>query len=193
MTMEFEELQKIWDSQYNRPLYALDEKALHSRIVSKRKSAHHITSKSELLSLLANLGGGCFVLAIDLLNQSGNVFMYLIAAWMLCTGVYVWVSRLRRIKGELQFDRSIHGDLHHAISMATYQVNFSRLMRWNILPMGAFVVLGLWVGSKPVWMVVMILIFFGLVYYTSGWEHRMYISRRRELELLKNKLESEEK
>jgi len=66
-------------------------------------------------------------------------------------------------------------------------------MRWNILPMGAFVVLGLWVGSKPVWMVVMILIFFGLAYYTSGWEHRIYISRRRELELLKNKLESEEK
>lgn len=191
--MEFEELQKIWDSQYNRPLYALDEKALHSRIVSKRKSAHHITSKSELLSLLVNLGAGCFVLAVNLLNQSGNVFMYLIAAWMLCTGVFVWVSRLRRIKGELQFDRSMQGDLHHAISMANYQVHFSKLMRWNILPMGALVVSGLWVGSKSVWMIVVIFIFFGLTYYASGWEHRLYVSRRRDLELLKNKLESEEK
>ncbi len=191
--MEFEDLQKIWDSQYNRPLYALDEKALHSRIVSKRKSAYNITNKSELLSILVNLVGGCFVLAINLFNQSGNVFMYLIAAWMLCTGVYVWVSRLRRIKGELQFDRTMQGDLHYAISMATYQVQFSKLMRWNILPMGVLVVLGLGVGSKPVWMVVVILIFFGLTYYASGWEHRIYVSRRRELELLKNKLENEEK
>ena len=191
--MEFEDMKKIWDSQYSKPLYALDEKAMHNRIVSKRKSAHHITNKSELLSILVNLGSGSFVMAINLMDQSKNIFMYLMAGLMLCTGVYVWVSRLRRIKGELQFDRSMQGDLHHAISMATYQVRFSQLMRWNILTIGALIVLAFWVGSKPFWMVVVILVFFGLTYYASGWEHRIYTSRKRELELLKDKLESEEK
>ncbi len=191
--MEFEELKKIWDSQYGKPLYALDEKALHNRIVSKRKSAYHITNKSELLSILVNLGAGSFVLAINLLDQSRNVFMYLMSGWMLCTGLYVWVSRLRRKKGDLQFDRSLQGDLHYAISMATYQVRFSQLMRWNFLPIGALIVLALWVGNKPIWIGVLMLIFLGLTYYASGWEHRIYTSRKQELELLKDKLETEEK
>lgn len=189
--MEFEELQKIWDSQYNKPMYALDEKALHNRIMSKQKSTHHIMNTSELLTILVNLGAGSLVLAINLVDQNRNVFMYGMAVWMFCTGFYVWVSRLRRIKGDQQFDRSMRGDLRHAISMATYQVRFSQLMRWNILPIGAFILLALVFGGKPIWLAVVILVLFGLAYSASRWEHGIYVSRKRELELLKGKLEEE--
>lgn len=189
--MEFEELQKIWDSQYSKPMYALDEKALHNRIMSKQKSTHHIMNTSELLTILVNLGAGSLVLAINLVDQNRNVFMYGMAAWMLCTGFYVWVSRLRRIKDAQQFDLSMRGDLRHAISMATYQVRFSQLMRWNILSIGAFILLALVFGGKPIWLAVVIFVLFGLAYYASRWEHGIYVSRRRELELLKGKLEEE--
>src|SRR4051812_47574418 len=43
ITMEFDEMKKIWDSQNNEPLYAINEKALYNRILSKKKQAHHIT------------------------------------------------------------------------------------------------------------------------------------------------------
>ncbi len=35
ITMEFDEMKKIWDAQNNQPLYVIDEKALHNRIQSK--------------------------------------------------------------------------------------------------------------------------------------------------------------
>ena len=34
--MEFDELKKIWDSQNNEVLYAINEKALHDRIRTKK-------------------------------------------------------------------------------------------------------------------------------------------------------------
>jgi hypothetical protein len=190
MTMEFEELQKIWDSQNEEPLYGINEKALHNRILLKKKQAYHISNISELLVILVNSGAGCFILALNLSNQNGNVAMYVLAAWMFASALYVLVSRISRIRGESQFDRSLRGDLSHAISMAMYQVRLSQLMRWNILPIGILSLLGMWEGGKSVWVAVGIFVFFALAYYAGGWEQGIYIRRKRELELLKAKLEN---
>ena len=118
--------------------------------------------------------------------------MYFLSAWMFSVALYLLASRIRRIKGDYRFDRSMHGDLNHAISMATYQVRLSQLMRWNILPMGILILLGVWEGGKSVWVAVGIFIFFVLANYAAGWEHSIYKARKRELEILQNKLESEE-
>lgn len=188
--MEFDEMKKIWDAQNNEPLYVINEKALHNRILSKKKQAYHITNISELFVIIAYIGAGCFLLGVNLLNQkSGNVFMYLLAAWMFGSALYSLVSRIRRIRGNYRFDRSMLGDLHHAISVATYQVRFSQLMRWNILPIGIFSLLGVWESGKSVWQTVGILIFFVLGNYAAGWELSIYKARKRELEILQNKLE----
>jgi hypothetical protein len=192
ITMEFEEMKKIWDTQNNEPIYGINEKALHNRILSKKNRAYHITNTTELLSIIVNIGAGCFVLGVNLYKQSGNVFLYLMSAWMFATGLYSLVSRIRRLKKDHQFDRSMRGDLAHAIAIATYQVRFSQLMRWNILPIGILILLGLWEGEKSIWLAAGILVFFVLVNYAAGWEHNIYKSRKHELEILKNKLENEE-
>lgn len=189
--MEFEELQQIWDSQNNKPLYAIDEKALHNRILSKKNKARHITNISELLSIIVNIGAGCFILGVNFFKPGGNLFMYFLSAWMLSTALYLLVSRIRRIKGDHRFDRSMRGDLNHAISIATYQVRLSQLMRWNILPIGILILLGVWEGGKSLWLAVGIVIFFVLTNYAAGWEHNIYKARKRELEILQNKLENE--
>jgi hypothetical protein len=64
-------------------------------------------------------------------------------------------------------------------------------MRWNILPIGILSLLGLWEGGKSIWIAASILVFFILAHYTGGWEHDIYKRRKRELELLQSKLESE--
>jgi hypothetical protein len=192
ITMNFEELQKIWDVQNNEPLYAINEKAMRKHIISKRNQAGHITNISELLSIVVNFGVAAFVAGMQLFSQHGNVFMYLMAIWMFITACYVLVSRRRRMKGESNFERSMLGDLNHAIAMATYQVRLSQLLRWNILPIGLFTLLSFWEGEKPFWIMAVLLLFFALTYYASGWEHNIYKSRKRELETLQKRLETEE-
>jgi hypothetical protein len=190
-TMEFEELQKIWDSQNGKPLFAVNEKALHNRILAKKKQAHQITQISELLLIVVNLMAGTFVVAINFYGTEANIFMYLMAFWMWGTALYVGISRIRRKKGDHRFDRSMMGDLSHAISAATYQVRLSQLMRWNILPIAALILFGVWFSGKPFWAVGLILILFGLAYYAGVWEHGIYKARKRELEMLQIKLGSE--
>jgi hypothetical protein len=190
-TMEFDEMKIIWDSQNNETLYTINEKALHSRILAKKNQAHHITNISELLWIIVNSSAGCFILGVNFFKQSESIVMYLLSAWMFSTALYMLVSRIRRIKRTYRFDRSMRGDLDHAISVATYQVRLSQLGRWNILPIGILSTLGVWNGRESAWWVVGLAIFFVLAIYAAGWEHRIYKVRKRELVVLQSKLESE--
>ncbi|QIP14940.1 hypothetical protein G8759_21100 [Spirosoma aureum] len=190
--MEFDELQKIWDSQTKEPLWVINEHGLHKRILAKKSQAHHITNFSELLTIWVNLGAGSFVLGVNFFKRPENLFMYVMAGWMLVTALFVVVSRIRRLKSETTFDRSMLGELNEAIAMATYQVRLSRLLRWNIVPIGALSLLSVWEGGKSGWLLVVLLIFFVLVYFASGWEHRIYAVKKRELDVLLKKLQTEE-
>jgi hypothetical protein len=189
--MEFDEMKKIWDAQSNAPLYTFSEQALHQRIQTKKNQANHITNFSELLWIVVNLVGGCFVLMLTFLSHGQNLAMYCMALWMIGTAVYMIVSRIHRLQSSDRFDRSLYGDLAHALSVATYQVRISKLGQWNILPLGFFVILGVWDTGKSWWWLAGFLIFFGLVGYFSRWEHGYYEKRERELQQLQRTLESE--
>src|SRR6185436_10668260 len=140
-----------------------------------------------------NITTGLFVLGMALSRSAANIFTYLLTAWTVITALYVLVSRIHRRKNENRFDRSMLGDLHHAISNATYQVRLSGLMIWNCLPIGILLLLDFWENGKlSVWIAILTPIFFGLVYYASRWEHGIYKNRKRVLEVLKKKLENEE-
>lgn len=187
--MKFEEMKTIWDSQNNEMLFGINEQAMHKLIHSKMKKGKHITNISELLWIAVNIVAGSFVLGITLFKGNENIFMYLLSAWMFGTAFFLLASRVRRIGASKKFDRSMLGDLEHAISVATYQVRLSFLGRWNILPIGSLVALGLWDSGKSMWILAAFIIFFILTNYASGWEHRIYKGRKKDLEILKSKLE----
>ena len=188
--MEFEELRKIWDAQNDQPLYAINEKAMYNLILSKKKQAHHITNISELLIVIVYFITGSVVLSMNFYDQSGNISMYVLSVWILGSALFILVNRIRRIKDGNRFDRSMSGDLDHAISVAAYQVRISQIMLWNILPIGALTILGLWEGGKPIWIAIVVLLFFALTYYAGGWEHNIYKRKKRQLEVLKKKLDN---
>lgn len=191
--MEFEDMKKIWDTQNNQALYVINEKALHNRILSKKRSAGHIAGFSELLLVFVYAGAGLFVLAMALFRSGGSIFMYLMAGWAFSTALYVLVSRVRRMKRKHRFDRSMLGDLDHALSDATYQVRLSGIMRWNTLPMAVFLLFGFWeTGKLSVWLTVSLLVFVAFTHFAGGWEHRIYKKRKHELEVLRKKLENGE-
>jgi hypothetical protein len=190
--MEFEEMQKIWSVQNNEPLYAINVKALHNRILAKKQRGDHTTNFTELLVISANVASGAFILGITLFNTGSNIFIYLLAAWMFITGLYCMISRHRRIKGENKFDRSMLNDLDHAIATAAHQVRLSIIMRWNMLPISTLVLLAVWTSGKSSWISLLALIFFIATYFASGWELNLYKVRMRELEILRKKLRDDE-
>jgi hypothetical protein len=191
--MEFEQIKKIWDMQNNETLYAINETALHNRILSKKRTASHISNVSELLILTVSMGTCLFTLGTVVIFPGAGIFMYLLAGWTFLTTVYVLAIRNRRKKSANRFDRSMLGDLDHAISNASYQVRLSGIMLWNNLPIGVLVLFGFWEkGKLSIWIAVLMLVFFAFTYYAGGWEHNIYKKKKRNLEALQGKLKNEE-
>jgi hypothetical protein len=189
--MEFDEMKKIWDAQNNQPLYTLDEKALHNRIQSKMNAIRHFTSVSEWMLILINLGAGAFLLAHNHLFTAGaNIFLGLEAVWMFAIVLYVVVHHLRRIKAGRRFDRSLHGDLDHAISIAGYQMLLSQIVRWNFLPMGAIMIFSGWEGGQLLKVSVLILVSYTVAFYVTSKGYQANKRRKRALQVLKEKLEA---
>jgi hypothetical protein len=189
--MEFDELQKIWDTQNKQPLYVINEQALHNRIVAKKHQVVHIAVVTEWILIIANTISGGFVLQQNFTGRRGLVFAYLLAAWLLVTALYVLVNRVRRMREQKQFNRSISGDLQHALTTAIYQVRISRIMRWNVLPIGLLVLLSVWEGGQSIWFSVAVALFFVLVFMASGWEMGVYRTKMKELQVLQQKLQED--
>ncbi|HWA34122.1 MAG TPA: hypothetical protein VG737_08340 [Cyclobacteriaceae bacterium] len=186
--MEFEEMKKIWDAQNQSTLFVLNEQALHNRIVQKKAQAGHITRVSEILAIGVNLVGGGFVLGMNVVSRNASVWMNAMAGWMFVTAIYVVINRVKRLARDRKFDRSIAGDLDHAIATATYQVRLSNILRLNALPIGIFLLGGMWETGRSFWFSAGLLLFFALTFYLSGWEHNYYERRKHELEMLRGKL-----
>lgn len=189
--MEFDEIKKIWDAQNNQPLYALDEKALHNRIQSKMKSVIRYANISEWMLIIVNLFAAGLLLTLNSFTHAANIFMYIEAAWMFATVVYVVAHRSQRVSSSRRFDRSIHGDLDHAISVATYHVRLARIMNWNVLPLGAIMIFSGWEAGQLVKAAAVILVSYALAFYVGIKGNRANVRRRRELQVLKEKLEAD--
>jgi len=186
--MEFDEMKQIWDTQNDRPVYVIDEKAMQRYIQARKDRVLDIANSSELSLIAINLVAGAILLVINLRQSGANLFMYLESAWMFMTVGYVVVSRIRRVRAERQFDRSVHGDLDHAISLASYQVRLSRMIRWNLLPMGAIMIGSGWEAGKFLKVTAVILVSYVFAFYVGRKGLRASKGRRRELDALKSDL-----
>lgn len=191
-TMEFEEMKKIWDTQNQKTMYAIDEDALQHRIQSRKRYASHCANYTEIFLIVVNIAAGGFVLSAELMSDRVNVYMYLLSIFMLITAVFVLLWHFQRRKRENRFDNSMVGNLNHAIQNAGYQVRLSQIMRWYILPIGLFFLLGLWQSDKPIWILIPFALLMILTVWGSRWEHQIYIRRKRQLEKLRMTLTSDE-
>jgi len=189
--MEFDEIKKIWDAQNSQPLYVLDEKALHNRIQSKKKGVLRYANISEWGLIIINLCTAGILFALNFSQHAANIFMYIEAAWMFATVVYVGAHRFRRVSSSRRFDRSIHGDLDHAISIATYHVRLARIMNWNMLPQGVIMIFLGWEAGKLLKVGAVVLVAYSFAFYAGIKGNRVNIRRRRELQTLKEKLEAD--
>lgn len=187
--MEFDEMKKIWNTQNNEPMYAINEAALHKRIQAKKHRASRTVNLTEIGLIIINI-----ITPVVLLFKTtlGNepVNTYLLAAFMASVAGYLIISRIRRKQQENQFDRSMLGDLNYAIANANYQVIIARkVLWWYFLPIAAISLL----SFQHVGSVLIILVAVALAFLLGKWElNRCHLPRKRELEDLRNTLTKEE-
>jgi hypothetical protein len=188
--MEFNEIKNIWSVQDSESGFDINKSALYDRVLARKKQAYNITNVSELVFTVINLGSGFVMLGLNATKQ--NIFLYLLSSWMFITALTLGVGRIWRLKGSKRFNRSVAGDLSHAIAVAKYQVRLSQLMRWNLVPVAALLLLAVVDDGKPFWVVAIVLLIVVVGHLAGGWEHTIYKGRLEGLKILQKKLEREE-
>jgi len=186
--MELDEVRAIWNSQEEQKPYQVDEEALHQRVLARKSRALCITNISELLIIGVYIGTGIFVAFANVTSRKISLFMYAAVAWMLLVALLTVISRIKRIRGNARFDRTVQGELQHGLALARYQVRLSRLMRFNTVLLCCLMLAACWEKAKPWWATILILAIFGLGWLASGWEHNKYKRQRAALEALQSSL-----
>ena len=188
--MEFEMMKKIWDEQNQRHLYTIDEEQLKVRIKQKRVSTSRATSFIESIFIGANILAAGIVVSNQLFGKGQSFFPYIMSALFLSAALYTWIRRNHRLKNENLFDRSMKGDLDHAIANATYIIRLSYFGRIFFIVIGVFITFSFFYLEKPLWKIIPLMAFFVLVYFAARWEHRsIHHARKRRLEGIRQKLE----
>ena len=184
--MEFEEMKKIWDSQNNEALYAINEQAMQKQIRAKSKAASQKSNVVEIgLILIMVVTSG-----ILLFFGSNTMYAYMSSAAMLGIAGYVFYGRIGRKRMEAQFDRTMLGELDQAISNVNNELNRAKnFVWWMLVPAGIPIVIRMIMGDMPAWKFVVIPLSFALAYFVTRWElRRCHIPRKKRLEILRENL-----
>lgn len=192
ITMEFDEMKKIWDSQNNEPLYAINEEALHRSVKAKKNVAGRVVNLTELGLMLVN-GTTSIILLIDAIVDEESTSDYIGAFLMMLTVAYIYLTRVKRKKSEHKFDRTILGELDHAIARTKSTIKLgSTMIWWYFLPICIWVIGNMTYkgASWEKWLLIMGAFILGFT--VSSWEVRkIHVPRRKRLEALRNKLKEE--
>ncbi|MEM6700363.1 MAG: hypothetical protein AAF599_18305 [Bacteroidota bacterium] len=183
--MEFEEIQKVWSEQKSEEMYAVNENALHNSIRSKQKEASKKMNRIEIDFLVFNL----LFLANTVYHKEG-LWDYVGALMMVLAVAFMIFFRYRRKKSENKFDRSMLGELDHAISTTRSILKITKQMSYYyILPTAVFAICEMiyfkapfqkWLITIGVFVIVSILMLLNHKYVN--------LSRKKHLESLRDEL-----
>ena len=192
ITMEFEEMQKIWDAQNHKPLYAIDENALHRRIQAKRRKASWTSNINEIGLIAISIATFLFIVIKNI--NVDNPYAYPPVIALLLTSVYIYVGRRKRRKKELQFDRTMLGDLEHALYNVEYEIKRARTFPfWYLSPLIFPAFLNMYMNDASAWKWVIVSGAFVLSYVVVWFGlKKMQEPNKRKLERLKEKIKNDD-
>ncbi|SNT24823.1 hypothetical protein SAMN05421640_2939 [Ekhidna lutea] len=187
--MEFEKMQKIWNEQKGETMYAIDQQALHNSIGRKKDAASRRINTVEI-ALMAINSIVAVILLVDAITDKEGLWDYAGAGIMALTVAFLAFFRIRRKKKEDTFDRSLMGELDHAIANSHSMIQIATMMiYYYLIPIGVFV-LGkmLYFGaSMEKWLFMIGM--FALAFFLVRWERKAcHVPRQRNLLALKRKL-----
>ena len=189
--MEFEEMKKFWNEQKGEKMYAINEAALHESVTLKKDAVSRRINRVEIMMSLINGLVGIFLLVLSVIRP--HMLNFINAGLMVATVVYIQYFRWKRKKVENTFDRSMLGELDHAISNASFMINFNYLMRVGyLIPLSVVSISALIVGeaSWEKWLILIGALL--LSFFLFRWEQGAYnVPSKKQLLILKKKLMEE--
>lgn len=186
--MKFEEMKKIWDEQHKEHLFVIDAKRLQQNIEGRKRASSSLVSKIEIMIIVVNILSGSILLAINFQHPT-SMINTLMSILMFATAGYVFIKRSHRLKNENRFDRTMLGDLDHAISNATYQARLSYSMLFYVVVIGVAIFFSAMAENKSFTVLLTIATLFVITFFLARWEHRAWhVARKKRLEAMRAKL-----
>lgn len=187
--MEFDEMKKIWDTQSNQTMYAIDETALRDKVSQKRKKSARIASRSESIMIKSLVFSTLVILGASIYKSEYDVMPLVLSGVMLVVALFIFMRRRERLSLQNTFENSILGEIELAITNAEYQVRLSSLGKGLYIVVALLSVASV-VDTLDEWYKgALLLIFFVVGYFGARWEHNtFYVSQKTSLLKMKEKL-----
>ncbi|MBO3698264.1 hypothetical protein [Roseivirga sp. E12] len=186
-------MKKIWDAQNGQAMYAIDETALHNRVIKKKNKARRTADLTEKIFIGANIVAATMVAVPSILKDKYSISGILMVVLMYVTAGFILYIRNKRLRTQDNFDSSMIGDLDNAIATADYQVKFSKTSRFYLLSVVLLTLFSLIESGSPWWVIVLVVIFFTVTYMAARWEHRtFYVSQKKDIRAMRDKIISME-
>jgi membrane protein implicated in regulation of membrane protease activity len=194
--MNFEQMKVIWDSQDQRPLYAVDEAALHASVRRGSRGFRHLIELSHV-SIVATWAALAALYLVAPLTEGEHLHQLGVAAILLALAAGQAISMIRRRRADARFDESLRGDLDRAVWRIEHDIAWARSLRRAYVPLFLVAIsidlaLRLTPGLAVVWAGTIALV--AGVSWALDWEIRsIYLPRKRRYETIRAKLiESEQ-
>ncbi|MFT7678323.1 MAG: hypothetical protein ACI8QC_002309 [Planctomycetota bacterium] len=192
--MNFEEMQVIWDSQEEQPMYAFDLDAMHREVQRKAGRIERAVSVTEL-SMIALMFVVAGAHAADPVLDGTHTYKFFGSAVLLMVAAWMWGKRVRRLKGEVQYEASLRGDIDRSLSQVNYHLGLANGFRWWFLMPAALIFITdmSLADSGPTAMRILVAVgSIALAFGLASLEPRcVHLPNKRALESLKAKLLSE--
>jgi|GEM_PF-4666828 len=189
--MNFDDLQVAWNTQNNRPVFAVDESALHQKVMSRRR---HSAKEMDIV----DAGWGLtllFLAAVSVFepvfeghdyHQIPGAILYMVAAG------YLFVCVYQRRQDEMRWGTTLLEDLDLAIAQMDRQIRqFTLGVFWMIVPMA----IGMGIGfafthdGKPAWIWPLCLLTLVAMWLSTNWPLRKrLLPQRKELTAFRERL-----
>jgi len=167
ITMQFDDIQKIWDAQRNETLYAINEEALHRRIKSKKRKIERIHRINTIGLILISI----IVSSVLLIIKANDIYNAGSAIMLMAIAVYVFLRDRKRKKALKQYKKTMLGDIDHTIKNLKDQIRFAQTFwLWYIIPLGIPKLLELLSGNINYWSITVLLAGFALSILIVTWE-----------------------
>ncbi len=192
-TMEFEEMKKIWDTQQNEPLYAINETTLHKRVQQKSNSIKRMVNCFEwgIIGITTLVG---VVSIIDAIVDKESFFSYLAGGIPFLIAIYIYLGRKYRKTQEEKFAQSLLGDLGQAIANTEYHIaRLRNFIWWYFLPFTLIYAISVYdtFSGRPLWVWFLMPAAFVIAYFLFQRDIRKNVLKKRDLEALRDKLAEE--
>ena len=187
--MEFDEMKKIWDAQNGQTLYAIDEEALHKRVLKKKDKSARLANMSELMLIGSLIFSTGIIMSAAIYKSKFDLLPMGMALMMAIVAVMIYMRRRKRLSWQNNFENSILGDMNQAVANANYQVKLSQSVKWLYLAVAILSVVGVVDAAEEWWKGALVAAFFIIVMYAARWEYRtFYVSQKKGLEKMRDKL-----